>query len=191
MFQPYFPKQEDQTVLYLSDSFPAITGKKSCLECEVLMLNINIGHNKQLMEHCRVLYEYAVFIGKVRIYTAQGIKLKTAIIQASDECINQGILADLLRKNRAEVCNMVLREYDEAAHIANEKKISFEDGFESGFEDGFESGFENGEQRILLLMIQDDLSNGISKEDIITKLITQYQISSERANAYLNKILCK
>lgn len=74
---------------------------------------------------------------------------------------------------------MVLREYDEAAHMANEKKISFEDGF------------ENGEQRILLLMIQDDLSNGISKEDIITKLITQYQISSERANAYLNKILCK
>lgn len=49
---------------------------------------------------------------------------------------------------------MVLREYDEAAHIANEKQISFEDG----------------RQQIFLLMIQDDLKNGVSKEDIITKL---------------------
>lgn len=75
---------------------------------------------------------------------------------------------------------MVLREYDEAAHIANEKKISFEDGFKDGLRDG--------EQRILLVMIQEDLEHGISKEDITAKLVNQYQISPERIEEYFAKI---
>ena len=169
-------EQEDREKLCLSDAFLPIAGKKPCLECEILMLNINIGHNKQIMEQCRVLYEYAVFIGKVRSYTAQGIKLKAAIARTADECMKEGILADLLKKNRAEVCNMLLREYDEAAHIANEKKISFEDGL------------EDGRRQVLLLVIQDDLNSGLSKEDIMTKLITRYQIPPEKAEEYFKEI---
>ena len=45
-----------------------------------------------------------------------------------DECIKRGILADILRSNRAEVTDMLLKEYDEAFHIASEKEISFEEG---------------------------------------------------------------
>lgn len=166
-------EQEDRQILQLSNAFPKLEGKKSCLECEALMLNINIGHNKKLMEQCRMLNEYAIFVGKVRAHTANGIRLKAAIAQAADECIEEGVLADLLRKNRAEVCNMVLREYDEAAHIANEKKISMEET----------------EERILLITIQDYLDNSLSKEDIIEKLTNRYQLSPEKAEEYYAKAI--
>ena len=52
--------------------------------------------------------------------------------QAVENCIRNGILEDILRGNRAEVTDMLMKEYDEALHIANEKEISFEEGFLQG-----------------------------------------------------------
>lgn len=169
-------EMEDQKVLHLSDSFPLLPGIHSCLECEALMLNINIGHNKELMEHCRTLYEYAVFIGHVRSNIATGMRLTAAIDQAVDECIRENILANLLRKNRAEVCNMILTEYDSEFHIANEKQLSYEEGK------------IKGEESILLILIQDYLDSGLSKDEIINKLIVKYQITPEKAEAYFSAI---
>lgn len=166
-------EQPDQKILYLSDAFPKIEGKNACLECEALMLNINIGHNKELLNQCKKLNEYAIFVGKVRTYTSNGIKLKSAIDRAVDECIEEGVLADLLRKNRTEVCNMVLREYDEAAHINNEKKISFEEG----------------KEQILLILIQKSLSEGKSKETILQELMTDFKISQQKAEEYFKKCM--
>jgi len=37
-----------------------------------------------------------------------------------------------LRGNKAEVTDMLFKEYDSAAHIASEKDISYEEGFEDG-----------------------------------------------------------
>lgn len=37
-----------------------------CLECQVVMLNINYGHNQELMEKCRRLREYSKFVFIVR-----------------------------------------------------------------------------------------------------------------------------
>ena len=54
--------------------------------------------------------------------------LVDAIDTAVDECIKREVLADILRSNRAEVTDMLLKEYDEAFHIASEKEISFEEG---------------------------------------------------------------
>ena len=54
--------------------------------------------------------------------------LVDAIDTAVDECIKRRVLADILRSNRAEVTDMLLKEYDEAFHIASEKEISFEEG---------------------------------------------------------------
>lgn len=170
---------EDQKVLHLSDAFPTLPGTQPCLECEALMLNINIGHNKELMEHCRTLYEYAVFIGKVRTNVAKGMRLTAAINLAIEECIQEDILVDLLKKNRAEVCNMILTEYDSEFHVANEKKLSYEEGQVSG------------RKSILLILIQEYLDNGLSKEDIIKKLISRYQISSEEAEEYYAKAQAK
>ena len=53
--------------LKMSDAFlPAMTSMEPCLECTVLMLNINLGRNRELMEGCRKLKEYAMFVATVR-----------------------------------------------------------------------------------------------------------------------------
>lgn len=55
----------DTSVLKLSDAF--MQGEDmACLEVRVRMLNINAGHNTELMGRCRRLEEYAVFIERVR-----------------------------------------------------------------------------------------------------------------------------
>ena len=56
-------KAPDRSLLKLSDAFQK-TGKdiEPCLECQVVMLNINYGHNQELMEKCRRLREYSQFV---------------------------------------------------------------------------------------------------------------------------------
>ena len=41
------------------------------------------------------------------------MNLKHAVDEAIDECIHQDIMADFLRRNRAEVVKMSIYEYDE------------------------------------------------------------------------------
>ena len=55
-------EEPDRQVLRLSDAFLTDGG---CLECKAVMLNINYGHNRELMEKCRPLAEYTEFIDTV------------------------------------------------------------------------------------------------------------------------------
>ena len=45
------------------------------LELKVTMLNVNDGHNLELMEHCRTLKEYAKYVARVRKYVTQNFPL--------------------------------------------------------------------------------------------------------------------
>jgi hypothetical protein len=101
----------ERKILKLSDSF-ANNNIKGCIELEVLQLNINYGHNKEIMEKCRVLGEYAAFIGKVKRYQ-KNMTIEEAVDRAVNECIEEGILKEILTGHRAEVKNMILTEYDE------------------------------------------------------------------------------
>lgn len=88
----------------------------------------------EVMRKCRKLEEYSIFIGKVRENTDRKMPIKDAVDHAVEECINEGILEKILRENREEVCSMLLSEYDEQAHIENEKKIAREEGIIKGRE---------------------------------------------------------
>lgn len=63
---------------------------------------------------------------------SDGLSLGDAIEETITECIEKGILADILREHRAKVTDMLFKEYDSAAHIASENEISYEEGFEDG-----------------------------------------------------------
>ena len=87
--------EPDRTVLNLSDLFETPpTEMTPCLECTSTMLNINYGHNRELMEKCQRLKEYAVFVDTVRRNLNSGLELKQAVSFAVDECTAQGILED-------------------------------------------------------------------------------------------------
>lgn len=79
-----------------------------------------------------MLYEYSLFVEEIRKKLKSGMSLKEGIHSAVEECIRRGILEKILRGNKAEVTDMLMKEYDEALHIANEKEISYEEGFLDG-----------------------------------------------------------
>ena len=121
-------KVPDVQVLKLTDNMPEDKRNKSCAEFFATMININADHSPKLMERCPKLYEYAVFISRIRENAANDMPLSDAIEKAVTDCIHDNILADILRSHKSEVTDMILDEYDEKFHIACEKKLSYEQG---------------------------------------------------------------
>ena len=60
-------KKKDHWLNHLSEAFENLSGEPK-LELEVLTLNINEGHNEELMEQCQILREYAQYVNCVRKY---------------------------------------------------------------------------------------------------------------------------
>ena len=117
--------EPDQRIMRLSDAFEKEGG---CLECEARLLNINYGRNREIMEKCRRLEEYAIFVATVREYKKDDVRLVDAITRAIDECIEKGILVDILTKQRSEVLEVVLTTFNQELYEKNLKQDAFEDG---------------------------------------------------------------
>lgn len=127
-FQP--EKQE----LRLSDAFEEKQEEPE-LELKVTVYNINAGNNRELMEACQLLKEYAQYVEMVRKYVKRQ-PFQEAVERAVDECIKNGILKEFLTKNRAEAIEMCIFEFDEEKYIASEREDAYKNGFEEGREEG-------------------------------------------------------
>ena len=133
------------------------------------VLNINEGHNALLMEHCQTLKEYSQYVAKVRKY-ASSMSLNQAVEYAVDECIKENILADFLRKNRAEVISMSIFEYDKEEEEKKLRKAEFEAGVSVGVEKGVKNGVIETTRHLLelnKLSLEEIASvSGLSAEEI-------------------------
>ena len=143
------------------------------------VLNVNEGHNQELMEHCQTLKEYAQYVAKVRKYTSLGeLSLEDAVECAVEECIKEGILAEFLIQNRAEVISMSIFEYNKDEEEKKLRKAEFEAGREAGIEEGRMvgikegrmAGIEEGRSELLKQLIQRKLSKGKSIDEIAEEL---------------------
>ena len=144
----------DCTELRLSSAFEHLSGEPK-LELIVTVLNVNEGHNAELMQHCNTLNEYAQYVARVRLYAAD-MSLDQAVERAVDECIREGILAEFLTCNRNEVISMSIFEYDKELEEKKLRKAEYEAGFSEGEKYGHEtinreklasfSGFSEGEK---------------------------------------------
>ena len=132
--------QPDSMELKLSDCFENTDNEAPCLECTATMLNINYGHNQELMKHCRRLEEYSIFVQCVREYIQSEPSVEDALEKAIDTCINQDVLADFLKKHRAEVTNMILTTYDKDLYEKTLKEDAREEGLMTGRVQGREEG---------------------------------------------------
>ena len=115
------------------------------LELIVTVLNVNEGHNADLMQHCNTLNEYAQYVARVRLYAAD-MSLDQAVERAVDECVREGILAEFLTRNRNEVISMSIFEYDKELEEKKLRKAEYEAGFSEGEKYGHEAGFSEGEK---------------------------------------------
>ena len=136
---------DDRVELRLSNAYEHLAGEPD-LELKVLMLNVNEGHNKELMEQCQTLKEYAIYVARVRKYASE-MNLNDAVARAIDECIKEGILVEFLRKNRSEVKMVSILEYDKEWEEKKLRKAEYEAGRSEGIEIGKSEGIEIGKSK--------------------------------------------
>ena len=142
-------EMEDSRIEYLSSAFENLTGEPD-LELKVQTLNINKGHNRKLLEQCQSLKEYAEYVARVRKYTAR-MGLDEAVHRAVKECIDEGILEEFLRRNRAEVEAVSIFEYNKEEE---ERKLR-EAEYVGGWQAGQEAGLQKGREETILQMSRE------------------------------------
>ncbi len=131
-------KQPERRVYKLSDAFSKKQEKPE-LELIVTVLNINAGNNAELLGKCKTLREYMQYIERVRGYAEQ-MPIDEAVERAITECIGEGILAEFLKRNRAEAIKVSIYEYNEELHLATVRQEGYEDGLSEGLERGITQG---------------------------------------------------
>ena len=139
------------------------------LELTIEVININYGHNQSLLEKCPTLQQYAIYIDTVRKYQASE-PFAVAVEHAIDECIAKNVLADFLRKNRAEVLRMSLFYYDEEKHIQQERDESYQEGVQKGIQEGIKTGIEKGNFLKLIQLTVKKLQKNKSVAEIADAL---------------------
>ena len=159
---------EDCRELRLSDAY--LTSQDAPdLELKVTMLNVNAGHNRELMEQCRTLREYSQYVERVRKYAAQ-MELNEAVERAITECIREGILSDFLSRNRAEVLKVSIFEYDQELEEKKLREAEFEYGRETGIQEGRSEGLSEGliagkvESLLTALRLKGEVSEALQQE---------------------------
>ena len=131
-------ERPDQEIHKLSDSY-IIQEEPISLELLVEVFNINKGHNRELMEACKDLADYAEYTYRVRKY-AKEMPIEDAVERTINECIEEGILKDFLLQNRAEAKKMSIYEYNEEEHMRMERRDAYEDGLADGRKEGLAAG---------------------------------------------------
>ena len=167
----------DRKELRLSDAFQQPTEQPD-IEVVAHMLNINYGHNKELMERCRKLKEYAQFIDIIRHYLRENKQWSNeqAISKAIDDCIQNNILRDILQKERLRVMASILSEFDEVGY----KEMIRQEAYE----DAYEEVYEEISVKSLIEFVQDI---GYSKEDAATLVKQRFHLSDDAINQYMQK----
>ena len=152
--------ETEKSVQRLADLFvrnEANQNQKPCLDVEVLLLNINYGCNKEIMNKCQKLMEYSKLIAMIRGKTADLAKkysqdsiekskkeiFTEAVSLAIEEAISNNILRETLIKNKAEVTDMLLTEFDEKDYIEGVR------------EEGERKGREEGRNKMIYSLVED------------------------------------
>ena len=136
----------DRMELKLSDAFdkPDDTGD---FEWTAVMLNINQGRNKDLLEKCRALREYSDYVAMVR-ENHKTMSINEAIDKAVDSAIKKNYLNGFFKKHKEGVAGMSLTEYNEAEFVANR------------LEEGIAEG-ENLMSSLIRLLLKDNRNSDI------------------------------
>ena len=123
------------------------------------MLNINNGRNKKLMEHCKIVRDYAILVEKIREYRRKYSDMEKTVTKAVDECIEKGVLKEFLLEHKSEVIEMCITEYDEEETMEILKR--------DYREEGRKEGCAEGEQKAIIDLTKDGI---LSKEQAAERL---------------------
>ena len=160
-------KLPDVTEQKLSDAFePA--GSTPGFEWTAKVINIGGNHNETLQKKCKSLYDYCSYVNHVK----QNLKSMTkeeAVEEALDYAIHENLLDGYFKRQKMEVLNMSLTEFDQEQYDRNRRREGYLDGEEAGFQRGERSGKEEDARNALALGLpisQISQITGLSVGDI-------------------------
>ena len=137
-------KYPAQAELRLSDAF-TIKSAKPSLELLVKVININYNKANGLLERCKSLEEYTLFVEAVRRHIR--LDVENGFKNAIKECIQNDILRDYLERKSREVMNMLIAEYDYDTDIAVQREEERETAFAEGEAQRIARGFSDGSRQ--------------------------------------------
>lgn len=140
---------------------------------------------KEILEKCKTLQEYMIYVTKVRKYAA-AMDIQVAVECAVNECIKQGVLKDFLLRYKAEAIQMSIFEYDEEREMQLIKESMRQVYSKEGREEGRKEGRKEGEelfaaltQKLLKDSRNEDLLRAISDMKFREKLYKEYGIKGK------------
>ena len=178
-------ERPDREVMRLSDSY-TIQGEEVWLELRADVLNVNLGHNKELLNACQTLHDYAEYVHRMRKY-AKTMTIGDAVDRAIEECIQDGILKEFLEQNRAEAKAMSIFEYNQEEHIRMEREEAKEEERanterERQRADEAEARAEEAEAQVKEIQVQAEEANARVKE---------IQVQAEEAKAQAEEAIAE
>ena len=161
---------EEEKIIKLSDAFTGSKVLESDAELTVRVININAGFSEELKKKCKMLSEYSEFVQIVYEYLDIYHDRNEAINGAIDYCIENGILAEILKDNRAEVLGMFVKRFDEKKYENTLREEGREEGRESGLKEGRESGLKEGRESGLKALVKVLRPIKSSKEEVLDEI---------------------
>ena len=154
---------EERTILRLSDAFGG--GVEPDIDVRVTMININYGHNKELLDACKPLKEYAWISERIRAarktYAQDINSLEKAIDTALKEMPDDFVIKPFLLANQAEVKAMFLTEYNQEKTMQLLAEEYKEEGRVEGRAEGHAEGRVEGRVEGILETLARFVDNGV------------------------------
>ena len=121
------------------------------------------GRVPEILNKCHTLRDYMTFVNKVNEKKYSKNKdIRTAVTEAVDECIANGILSDFFTEHREEVIDVSVYDYDEEGRMRVER--------EEGKKEGKKEGLEEGNIRRLLTQITKKVQKSKDIDTIASEL---------------------
>jgi len=167
----------DRMELKLSDAFerPDTSGS---FEWTATMLNINKGHNQDIMNKCLALFQYSDFIAKVKEFK-KSLPIKDAVDKAVNYAIANNYLDGFFKKHKEGIMFSCLTEFNEEAF----RKDIHDEGYSEGYDIGHSEGFNNA----IIKYIQKSKIQNISIDDTITLIMKYFDLSKQEATALVKE----
>lgn len=163
MFYNGTDEEPERYTLHLSDLYSKHE-KQPELELSVQMININYGMNQEILAQCKMLLDYAKYVDRIRKHAIL-LSIEDAVEQAITECINEGILTELLTKYRREVMQVSIFEYDAEKEMKLFREAERGAGYAEGLKAGKAAGKAEGALQQLFQLVQESLlSSAIAAE---------------------------
>lgn len=155
---------ETESTMHLSNAYQQKVEYPE-LDLRVRVIDINLEKNSEVLEACRLLKEYMLLVTRIRKYK-KTMSLDEALERAVTECMEEDILADFLRKHRAEAIEVCIFEYNEKRERMLLQKES--------------------ERRGIRALVETMQELNVSEQETCAQLVKKFALSEEEAKRYMH-----